>query len=179
MKNKINKKIITIAGGTVLSLSLVMPSFAQVTTNVDSNVRQSSTTKAQERQQIRAQKITANVQKNQAKGDSEITKRINSLNNLMAKIQAMKNLSDTNKDSLSSTIQTALTNLTSLKTKIDSSTSTTTLKTDLKSVTADFRVYALVMPQISLLAATDRIDSITSQMQTLSTKLQTRMLECM
>ncbi len=174
MKNKINKRIITIAGGTVLSLSLVMPSFAQVSTNTDSTTKQSSTTRALERQQVRAQKAVANIQKNQTRGDSEITKRIDSLNNLIAKIQAMKNLSDTNKSSLSSTIQMALTNLGSLKARIDSDTATTTLKEDLKSVTADFRVYALVMPQISLLAATDRVDVIASQMQTLSSKLHTR-----
>lgn len=174
MKNKINKRIITIAGGTVLSLSLVMPSFAQVNTNIESNTRQSSTTRGLERQQIKAQKNGVNLPKKQKLGDSEITKRINSLNNLLTKIQAMKNLSDTNKASLSSTIQTALTNLNSLKAKIDSDTSTTTLKTDLQSITANYRVYALVMPQISLLAATDRIDTIVSQMQALSTKLQTR-----
>ncbi|MEI8337538.1 MAG: hypothetical protein WCF92_00125 [bacterium] len=174
MKNKINKKLITIAGGTVLSLSLVMPSFAQVTANVESNTRQSSTTRAQARQQNKEQKIGTTIQKNQTKGDSEIAKRITSLNNLLAKINGMKKLSDTNKASLSSTIETALTNLNSLKAKIDSDTSTTTLKEDLKSITANYRVYALVMPQVSLLAATDRIDTIAASLEALSTKLQTR-----
>jgi intracellular sulfur oxidation DsrE/DsrF family protein len=86
----------------------------------------------------------------------------------------MKKLSDTEKTGLISNIQTVLNDITLLKTKIDSDTSTTTLKVDVKSITADYRVYALVLPQISLLSASDRIDVIASEMETLSAKLQTR-----
>ena len=174
MKNKMNKKIVACAGGAVISLSLVSPSFGQTNTSVNVNAGTATTTTRQLREQNRVNNLANKVKNTQSKGDLEITNRIDSLNKLIARIQEMKKLSDSEKSGLISNIQTVLTDLTTLKTKIDSDTSTTTLKTEVKSITADYRVYALVLPQISLLSASDRIDIIASEMQTLSAKLQTR-----
>lgn len=170
MKNKINKKIVAFAGGAVLSLSLVSPSFAQVSTDVNL----SASTTRQQRGQARVKNLENRIQKVQSKGDVEITNRINSLNKLIQRIQEMKKLSDSEKSTLIANLQIVLTDMNKVKSEVDSSTSTSTLKTYIKSITADYRVYALVLPQISLLSASDRIDVISSQMETISQKLATR-----
>ena len=164
-----NKRFVAFAGGTVMSLSLVMPTFAQVGTST-----LPPATKTQIRAQTKANNVANKIKNVQAKGDTEITNRINSLDLLVTRVQAMKNLSDANKSTLVSNIQAVLADMNTLKTKIDSDTATSTLTADYKSITADYRVYALVLPQTSLLAAADRIDIIVAEMQTVSSKLQTR-----
>ena len=114
------------------------------------------------------------IQKGMTRGDNMIGARITSLNDLLTKIEAMKNVSDTDKASITTTVQNVIASLTSLQSKIASDTSTTSIKADVSSITADYRIYALVQPQISILAAADRINQIVSLMSVVESKLQTR-----
>ena len=52
--------------------------------------------------------------------------------------------------------------------------STTSLKTDIQSITGSYRIFALIIPQGAIEAATDRIMTIVSDMTTIGTKLQAR-----
>jgi len=141
----------------------------------------SSTTRAKMRAEAsttRAANIEARqenmMQRETASADKEISARIDSLNNLIAKINGIKNVSATDKTTITASVQNEIAVMTSLKTKIDADTGTTTLRDDLKSITGDYRVYALIEPQIAILTAADRINQIISLMTIMQNKLQTR-----
>ena len=154
MKNKIS----TLATSLILGALLVVPASAQTTT---------AQTKLQARQ---ATKLTNII----SRSDKAIEARITSLNNLSTKIQSLKNVSDAEKVTLSSEIQTNLGDMNSLKTKIDADTDVATATNDDKSITKDYRVYALVLPQTNIAAAADRVTTITGMLTTISGKLQSR-----
>ena len=109
-----------------------------------------------------------------AQADKEITTRISSLNTLSTRIGQMKNVTAAEISSLTANIQSQITTLTTLKTKIDADTDTTVLRTDLKSITDSIRVYMLVIPQGQIIAASDRLNTIASDLAAVGTKLQTR-----
>ena len=119
-------------------------------------------------------KDSQNASKIIARSDAAITDRINKLNDLSNRVAGAKNISATVKANIAATIQTNISGLTALKAKIDADTDMTTLRADAKTITGDYRVYALVAPQSSIIAAADRVDTITGMMTTIGTKLQTR-----
>lgn len=135
----------------VMGFSAALPAFAQTTYPVQQR-----------------------IQNMQSRGGKEIQNRIDALNKLLARIQSMKNLSDSQKSPLSATVQTSITNMTNLESKIQSDTSTTTLRADLKTIAPDYRIYMLIMPQISILSAVDRINTVVGILQTTEGKIQTR-----
>jgi hypothetical protein len=126
-------------------------------------------------QNKRATSTAARITNLQNRGNQEIDKRITSLNNLLSRIQEMKKVSDTQKASFSTTIQNEISNLTSLKAKVASDTSTTSAKADVQSITKAYRVYMLTVPQLRISAASDRIGTIADMLTTISGKLQTRL----
>ena len=111
----------------------------------------------------------------QARGDAEITARIASLNTLTTRISQMRHLTADEKSAISATISGDIATLTTLKTSIDSDTSSTTLAADLQSITKGERIYLLVEPQVTILAAADRAESIGAMFATLSTKIEARL----
>ncbi len=117
-----------------------------------------------------AAKLTALI----TKADGDITARISSLNDLAARVQSMTNVSADEKLAVSNEVQTNITGLTSLQTKIDADTDLSVAKTDAHRIFGDFRIYALVMPRGWILASTDRVTTITALMTTLSGNIQTR-----
>ncbi len=112
-----------------------------------------------------------------AKSDTEITKRIDSLNKTLEKVTGMKNVSASEKSSATSDIQAEITKLTTLKSKIDSDTDLATIKTDMASIVSGSRIYMLVIPRINILASADKINTIATMLETISVKLQTRIDE--
>ena len=119
-------------------------------------------------------KLTAAETKSKNRADLEIARRTSSLNDLLTRVSDIKNLSDSDKASISAAINAQLSSLATLKTKIDADTDSVTLKTDVQSITGSYRVYALLIPQVRIIAAADRIVTITREMQELGAKLQAR-----
>jgi len=117
---------------------------------------------------------STSVQKAIAKADKEISSRIEALNKLAARIQEIKNLTDADKSTLAGEIQTQITTLNTLKSKIDADTDAAALKTDMASITVDYRIYALVIPQAQIVAAADRLKTIALDISIVGNKLQTR-----
>ena len=111
--------------------------------------------------------------KARAAGSAEIDARIASLNKMIARLADATRLSADAKASLTTELNAQMTALTALKAQIGTE-ATTTLKDDVKSITKDFRVYALVLPKAAITAAADRIMTIVAQMETLSGKIATR-----
>jgi hypothetical protein len=109
-----------------------------------------------------------------ARGDADIAARIDSLNKLNDRVQGMQNESAGAKASIASQVASNIAGLTTLKAKIDADTDVTVARTDDQSIFTDFRVYALVVPQGWILAASDRVTTISGLMTTLAAKLQTR-----
>ncbi|HEV7121696.1 MAG TPA: hypothetical protein VGN56_02610 [Candidatus Paceibacterota bacterium] len=107
------------------------------------------------------------------RGDTEIDSRIANLNKMIARLGDATRLSSDAKASLTAELNAQITALTDLKAQINAD-ATTTLKTDVQSITKDFRIYALVMPKAAIDAAADRVMTIAAQMETLSGKITTR-----
>jgi hypothetical protein len=109
-----------------------------------------------------------------SKGDAAIAKRIASLNALNTRIQSLKNVSASEKASISAEVQTNITGLTTLKAKLDADTDATVALTDAKSILGSFRIYALVIPQGYIASAADRVATVVGMMTDISSKLQAR-----
>lgn len=111
------------------------------------------------------------------KSDEAITARIKALNNLNARIQLMKNVSASEKSNITTQTEKNSVGLMTLKTKIDADSDLTTAKNDYNSIFGSYRIYALVIPQGYILAAADRVNTLTDMFSALSVKLQTRINE--
>jgi hypothetical protein len=103
-----------------------------------------------------------------------IDQRVKSLNDLITRIQEMKNVTPNQKATITGNVQSLVTNLTDLKSRI-ATDATSTLKTDLQSITGSYRVYALAMPEVNILASGDRITTIAAQLNAIQAKIQARL----
>jgi hypothetical protein len=111
------------------------------------------------------------------RADQEITRRVNTLNALSARVAAMVRLSATDKNNLSSSIQSQITAMNSLQAQITidaAANNTSSLKTAVQSITASYRIFALILPQGTIEAAADRVLTIVGIMNDLATKLSAR-----
>lgn len=122
-------------------------------------------------------KTSAALTKIITKADSEIARRVESLNKLTARVNEMKKIGETDKAALVQKIKTIQDDLTALKAKIDSATDLATLREDAKSITSSYRVYMLVLPQVQILAAADRMETIIASLTAVGVKLNARILE--
>lgn len=136
-----------------------------------------ATTTASSTKPAKSTKLAKNIEEALKKADTEISKRIDSLNKVMEKIDGMKNVSDSEKVSLKEDLQSEITKLTALKSKISSDTDLATIKKDLASITSGSRIYMLVIPRANILASVDKINTIATMLGTVSTKLQARIDE--
>lgn len=108
------------------------------------------------------------------RADNQIQYRLTSLNNALARIGNAKKLSAGDKSKFTSEVQTDIANMTDLKAKIDSDTDLTTLIADAKSIFTDYRVYAIFLPQVHMLAAVDIMGVTADNLASVSARLQTR-----
>jgi hypothetical protein len=165
---------------TALALGLISlaPAFAAAETNLGTSVNAAATTNAGSAGAgatvSASASLTATETKAQTRGDNEITRRIAALNDAQTRVNAMQKVTDQFKQSVGASIQSQITALGALKTKIDADTDAATLKTDLKSITDSYRIFALVMPQIRISAWGDREVELVTMMSTLGSKLQAR-----
>ncbi len=121
-----------------------------------------------------AANAAAAIQKIIQRSDTAIAQRIDKMNALIERINSMKKLSDAEKSALAASLQNEITELNTLKAKIDADTAAATLKTDAQSITKSYRIYALVLPQAAIAAASDRALTIVDSMNALAIKVQTR-----
>lgn len=107
------------------------------------------------------------------RADDEIAKRIEALTALQQRVGQMTQLSEEDKANLSQELATQIASLSSLRDSISSTVATSTLKTDVQSITKSFRTFALTVPKGAITAAAGRIDSLVGDMQTIGAKLKT------
>lgn len=121
-----------------------------------------------------AARVEARTEQAQTRAGTEIDARIERLNALMSRVEGMKKIAPSDQSSLTADLESEIASLTALKGKIASDTGTTTLREDVQSITKDYRIYALVVPQASITAAADRALNIVAAFQTVSGKLEAR-----
>ena len=159
--------VVSLVTSVVLIAVAVVPAYAQTSIGINASTTVGVGTKSQTKEEDRLAKIIS-------RSDTNISTRIDSLNKLNARIQALKNVSATEKSAISAAVTTNTTGLTSLKAKIDADTDTTTAQTDEKTIFGSFRIYALVIPQGYIEASADRVNTIVDIMTGISAKLETR-----
>jgi hypothetical protein len=109
-----------------------------------------------------------------ARADQEIDRRIESLSSALMRIKAMQRVSGEGKVALESNVSAHIAALAALKEKISADTIPADLKTDIQSITKGYRVYALLLPQIHIIASADRAVTIADHMSALEAKLAMR-----
>ena len=180
MKTKI---IIKTSAGIAISafvlLGMTTFAFAQGSNNSDQPSSSSSQKEVlKKNKKISSIKTSQKTKINQSslvtKSNNEIQKRIKDLGDLSTKISDMKNLSDSEKASMSSSIDNEVKTLNGLKDKIESDTDPVTLKSDIKSITADNRVYDLFIPKTRISAANDKSVTVINMLTAMGSKLQAR-----
>lgn len=108
------------------------------------------------------------------KASREIDRRISALNNLITRINNNQKLTTDEKSSLSAQAQSEISGLISLKSRIASGTDLATLRTDVKSIINEYRVYALIMPKTGIIYSADLILSHVTSLNNIYSKLQAR-----
>ena len=110
--------------------------------------------------------------KNRAK--TEITRRVNFLNELITKLNSIKKISSAEKADLQSQIQAQIDSLNALQTKINADTDNVTLKADVKSIVDDYYIFLFFRVKVNLLIAADKTFAINDSLSQIYTKLQER-----
>jgi len=121
--------------------------------------------------------LASRIEKAKARANEEITRRVAALNGLGGKIEDMKRVMADQKTAFAATIQTQVSALASLQAKIAADTDIDSLKADIKSITDSYRIFMVVLPQVRLNAAADKIQTTATAMATLSAKLSTRITD--
>ena len=166
--HKVTVSLIALTTTAALLLSAVPAAALAVGVNASASASASaSTSPVSGAAAVRLQKIIT-------QGDSDISARIDALNGLNARLQALKNVSASEKVSFSSTIQTNLDGLAALKSKLDADADATAAHTDAGDIFTTFRIYALVIPQGWIIASADRVATVSGLMTSLAANIQTR-----
>lgn len=116
----------------------------------------------------------AQVKRIIARGDKEIARRLTNLNALASKINGAPKLSADDKVSLTSEVNVEISNLNTLKIKLDAETTADSAKADAQSIITDYRVYALIVPKVNLVRTADDQLATEAKLTALATKLQAR-----
>ena len=148
-------KILVIALFTVL-----VASFGVV--HAEESVKNSSTTI----EKISKAKTTA---------DKQLDQRIENLEKLKDKVNKFKNVSDNDKSSIIAIVDELISKLNILRNTIETATSTDAIKEARSYVTENYRVYALLNPELNIIASADRINTMISMMNIVGAKLETRL----
>lgn len=94
----------------------------------------------------------------------EIERRIAYLNKLIEKIIPIKKITSSQKETLVAQIQVEVTKLEALKTKITNENDATALTEEKKTITESYKIYALYVPKIEIIAHADKIIAIADSM---------------
>ncbi|HVV15022.1 MAG TPA: hypothetical protein VHD55_01315 [Candidatus Paceibacterota bacterium] len=138
-----------------LGLALVAPAFALAQT-ASTTVSAAVMTRAKE------------------KANTEIDRRVKVLQDLAVRVGAMTKVTADFKANLNTNVQTQISGLAALKTKIAADQDGPTLRADISSITQAYRIFALVVPQARIAAAADREATIINMLAGIGAKLQAR-----
>jgi hypothetical protein len=104
-------------------------------------------------------------------GDCEIARRVTTLDTLAKRIADAKFAPADDAAHLTNEVRTTKSGLLALKSKIDAETELDALKTEVRQIATDFRVYALVAPKVNLVLGADRVAAAEDRFDTIDQKL--------
>ncbi|MDP2648967.1 MAG: hypothetical protein Q8P19_03660, partial [bacterium] len=145
----------------VLTMGIATTAFAQgagVGVEAEARIRAqaaSTTPRANAEANLEARIATA-----KDRAAREIERRTKMLQALNERLQSMSKISDSVKASIADTVSGQISELEALNAKIAADTDIDTLRTDIHSITASYRIFALVMPQGRILVAADHIQTL-------------------
>ena len=168
MNTHTTRKIATAVLPLICALAFAAPAFA---TTVPKVVHPTAKTAAKN-----TAKTTTPSTAKVSKTETEIDSRVSALTALENRITTMTRVSQDVKNQLTTTIQSTIASLGGLKTKLSTDTATE-LKADTLTMTAGTRVYALVVPQVRVLAAADRASTVADMLTNVDAKLKTRLAD--
>lgn len=94
----------------------------------------------------------------------EIDRRISSMKKMILKITTIKRLTPLQKSSLISQVNAEIVRLTTLRKKIENDTDATILKADKKLIVSSYRIYALFMPKMTIIAHANAVLDLVDMM---------------
>lgn len=124
---------------------------------------------------------SANVKKTTNAGNlaqraiSEIDRQIAVLQALSSKVDSLTHLTPTERSTISTQIQTEITNLQTLKARISGNSEETNVRTNIKSILDSHKKFSFFMPQVRLLMAAESMDAIANRMLEAAQKIETRL----
>ncbi len=144
-----------VAGVLVAAAVVAVPVMAATTSPTTSSA--GPTTSASCLSARIAARVTPSVTTLQALGDCAVGQRLSTLGRLQATVDGTAALTADHHTALDTLIGDAKTGLATLKAKIDADTTVPSLHTDLRQVSAGFRVDRLVVRQVSLVRGDDLV----------------------
>lgn len=171
--------IVSAGAAIAIVAAVALPAFAQTTLGVGLSASATvsvSNTAMRARTNI-ATALAARITNITNRADQEIVRRVTALNALGARLSTMAQLSTTDKNNLWSDIQPQVAAMNALRLQIAAdatANNTSSLKIDVQSITASYRIFALVLPQGTIEAAADRALTIVGTMNDLATKFTAR-----
>lgn len=111
------------------------------------------------------------------KANKELERRIKALTHLITVINKFQKVSAEQKASLTAQVQTQIDALTALRAKINADTDLATLRVDVASIKKDYRIFALFIPKIHIMANADRLLETIQKASTLADNLEKRIEE--
>ena len=119
--------------------------------------------------------VQANISQDlRNRAQTEITRRLDFLNDLVTKLNGIKKLSSAEKADLQSQIQTQIDGLNTLQTKISGDTDNTTLRADVKSIVSDYYIFLFFRVKVNLLISADKAVTTADNLIAIDNKLKTR-----
>jgi hypothetical protein len=177
-KNYLNS---VIASALLTTSLLAGGSLVALAQGATSSATSTSSEKGKEMKELRAtnaaEKASSTMLRAKEKANKEIDRRIKGLDKLVERVKKAKKLTDAQKASLTKLVQDQKTALMDLKAKIAADTDLATLRADIQSIGKSHRIYALVLPQIEVIATADRALTLADTIAALGVKLQARITE--
>ena len=167
MKKSLKVKLIlpALASTLVLSTALVPVSAMAATTPAVTISNGSSSTQTSPTQ----------LQQIIAKGNAAISERLTTLGNLVSVVNTTTNkLTTSDRAYLLAEINSEQSGLSTLQTKLDGEVTVSAAKTDYQNIFLQYRVYALVVPKVTMVKAADDQQATETKLSNLSGKLQVR-----
>lgn len=173
------KTTVSIIGMSSLALvtalvPLSAPTYAETATTPTTDTTQTTPTTSDSTTKSNTDAQQARLSAMKTKGDEEITRRLTTLATLTSKINAATKLTAADKTTLTNEVNSTVSGLTDLKTKLDSETTVDGARTDVQAIYTQYRVYALVAPKTGLIKVSDDQQAVEAKLIALAQKLQTR-----
>lgn len=119
-----------------------------------------------------AEKQTNELANLKARGDKMIADRLASLQKLLTRVQNDKRLTDSDKTSFTTDINTTIASLNTLKAKIDADTDAATTRADVRSIVTNYRIYEIYEPKLILLIVINNLLTADTNLTTLNQKVR-------